>query len=191
MTCTIGFVDGSIVIIASDSSACCESMYTIRRGLTKVWRNSGPMNSGPFNGLIFGFAGDFSVCQWIRYVFEWPRLKPFDEDSFHGYLVKASQQIDEGLKKRFAVVEDWQLMIGSPETKLKKASLYVMYANGDVECSAEAYAAIGSGAACALGSLYATKNDQNKNSWDQIQIALEAAAANDVYIRKPWQVLHT
>ena len=182
MTCTIGYVDGSVVIIASDSAAVADSSYTIRKGHTKVW-------NGPH--MIIGYAGDFAVCQWIRYVFEWPLMKNVDYEGLMEYLVKASHLIDEGLKKRFTSVQDWQLMIGCPETRRRSASLFVMYANGDIEASAEPYAVIGSASACALGSLYATKEDSTKTSWDHIQIALEAAAANDVYIKRPWQVLYT
>jgi len=187
MTCTIGYVDGAVVIIASDSAAVCETTFTIRRGSSKIWRVA--------NGLVIGFAGDFSMCQWIRYIFEWPHLPNCDNDTLHKYLVLCAEKIDSALRQRFAYMteglDDWQLLVGAPQTSMRRASLFVIYGNGDVEESAEAYAVIGSGSASALGALYATKTDLTKNAWDHIEVALEASAANDINIKKPWQVLHT
>jgi ATP-dependent protease HslVU (ClpYQ) peptidase subunit len=185
MTCTIGFIDGRIVIIASDSAATSENAYTLRRKNSKIWSD---------RHLIFGFAGDFAVCQWIRYVFIWPE---FSESGNHeqSYLVKCSHGIEKGLKERFpdtpqASLKDWQLMIGL------NGRLFVMYSNGDVEESIENFAAIGSGASIALGSLHATKILNAKlpdklTSWDHIQLALEASAANDVNIKRPFNVIHS
>jgi len=186
MTCTVGYVDNSTVIIASDSAALEGTMVTIRKGSSKVWE---------YKNMVIGFAGSFGLCQWIRYVFEWPKIsKKWTVDQVHAYLVKCSGLIEEGLRKRHVnntdeTVYDWQLMIGVGGTAYREASLFVMYSNGDVEQSADYYAAIGSAAMIALGSLYATKN-LNITSWEHIETALEAAAANDCCIKKPWNVLY-
>ena len=186
MTCTVGYVDNSTVIIASDSAALEGSFVTIRKGSSKVWATK---------KMIIGFAGSFALCQWIRYVFEWPKLsKKWTVDEVHAYLVKSAGLIDEGLRKRYVhntedTVYDWQLMIGVGGSAYREAALFVMYSNGDVEQSSDSYAAIGSAGMIALGSLYATKH-LNMTSWEHIQTSLEAAAANDSCIKKPWNVLY-
>jgi ATP-dependent protease HslVU (ClpYQ) peptidase subunit len=182
MTCTIGFVDGDVVIIASDSAAVSESSYTVRRGPSKIWATQ---------NFILGFAGNFAVCQWIRYVYEWPLC---DSTDLHKYLVLCSQSIEEGLRKRWPhdaeCIDDWQLLIGFSRSQNHNPCLFVMYSNGDVEESADNYAAIGSASQYALGSLFATKEDSSMTSWDHIQIALESSAANDINIKKPWHVIY-
>lgn len=187
MTCTIGYVDNGVVIIASDSAAISGTFVTLRKGPSKVWTTN--------NGLIAGYAGDFSLCQWIRYVFEWPNLPTsFTVDEVHGYLVKTIGLIDKGLRKRYPQIteeflSDWQIMIGVAATTAREATLFVLYSNGDVEQSAELYAAIGSGSYVALGSLYATKFNP-MTAWEHIETALDASAANDSCIKKPWHVVY-
>ena len=187
MTCTVGYVDNSVVLIASDSAAVNGTYVTIRKGSSKVWSAK---------NIVIGFAGSFSLCQWIRYEFQWPKIsKKLTIDEVHSALVKAAGQIEAGLRKRHAhlaedALDDWQLMIGVCASPARQASLFVMYSNGDIEQSSDKYAAIGSGSYVALGALYATKDIKSYTSWEHIETALEAAAATDSCIKKPWNVLY-
>jgi len=181
MTCTIAYIDGSVVIMASDSAAVCNTSYVIRRNSPKIWKS---------RTFVFGYSGDFAICQWIRHGFKWPELNDFK--SIEKYLVKSLRLLDESIKKRHPDMpvtqrDDWQLIIGinGSLSGTGEGRVFVMYPGGDIEEPSELYTAIGSGAAVALGALHALKTSR-EDPWDKMQIALEAAESNDIGVKRPW-----
>jgi len=181
MTCTVAYIDGSVVIVASDSAAVCNTSYVLRRNSPKIWKS---------RNIVFGYSGDFAVCQWIRYGFKWPEFNDFK--TIERYLVRCLHLLDESIKKRHPDMQtgqrdDWQLLLGIPGSMsgTGEGRIFVLYPGGDLEEPSENYTAIGSGAAVALGALCALKLS-NEKPWDKMQIALEAAESNDIGVKRPW-----
>ena len=81
MTCTIGFLDGRQVYIATDSASTAEDGHiVVRHGNTKAWTVQ--VRHGP--ELLVGFSGNFTDLNFIRYMFQWPKWR---SPSMMHYLV--------------------------------------------------------------------------------------------------------
>ena len=190
MTVTIGFIDGDVVIVASDSAAVVGDDIMTRRAEPKVWAE----NIGPFSILI-GIAGDFGVCNWIRHGFRWPAWSP-DVEFVTWLTAKVAPALSASITMRFtpetpsAERSEYELVLGYPSVGGEKPRVFILHNNGDVCEPLGNFVVIGSGANAARGALYATREVYALSSWKKIEMALEASAEYDKNVRKPWTVLY-
>lgn len=190
MTITIGFIDGRVLILASDSSSSTPDEIEVRANNSKLYR----VNIGPCNVLV-GFAGDFGMCTWIRYGLNWPSWRGPEHEDFHSWLVRRlAPAIEKSLKQRFPDSSyearcEWELMVGLPSLREQSPRLFKICSSGDVAEPLGNFAAIGSGEKAALASLHVLKT-LNLTSWECIEKSMEACAERTPSVKKPWNVIY-
>jgi len=203
MTCTVGFIDGTKVLIATDSASSDDNgSCSTRKGNSKSWfvtirtrpsiRLPSKMQRFQF---IVGFAGNFSDCQFLRHVFEWPvkTTKSFTKYLLRNVFPEIKRQMkDYGIEKTDS---NWTLLFGTPGTSIHDpARLYILNEHGDVEETEKPFAVIGSGADYALGSLEATTilldhDVLHLPALKIVTLALTAAEENHTQVRHPFHVI--
>jgi ATP-dependent protease HslVU (ClpYQ) peptidase subunit len=180
MTCTIGFLDGRQVYIATDSASTAEDGHiVVRHGNTKAWTVQ--VRHGP--ELLVGFSGNFTDLNFIRYMFQWPKWR---SPSMMHYLVsQVAPALKQELKANISE-PSWTLLIG---TRCDGPSLYVVYDNGDVERPLKPYCAIGSASDFAMGALETTVRHTSWKPWEHLEEALHVAEEHHVSVRRPFHML--
>jgi 20S proteasome alpha/beta subunit len=172
MTCTIGYIDGNVVVMGCDSAATDEDgAVKIRKGCTKVWK---------IDDYIVGFCGNFPELMVLRHVFKWPKRKHY-ETIEHWLISKVYKSICEQFQDKPEI--SWTLLFGFA----KPGRLIVLDQNGDLEECEENFAVIGSAERFAVGSLKTLENN-SMYSWEKIETALDIAATYDNSVRKPMHI---
>jgi ATP-dependent protease HslVU (ClpYQ) peptidase subunit len=169
MTCIVAVVDGACIVMGSDSAAVQDDTLTVRSESSKSWKHT--LDDG--ETIILGFSGNFAEGLFIRHAFKWPRRKLCQQ--WDTWLVKEVQPaLQQAMKKRFEDRKDvnleWSLLIG-----VKPGRIFSLSMCGDVEESSMPFAAIGSGAAAALGCMFALTQSSTTASWDVAYTGLQAA----------------
>ena len=173
MTVIVGIVDGSVVVMGADSNSSCDDCVLTRKD-EKIFR----LHTKDGIEMLVGFAGEFSHAQKVRYLFRPPTFGSMgleDSDLMRYFVTKFVPEIKKQLK--FEKEDDITLLVGF------KANLFTIHHNGDVEQSVHPYAAIGSGAQTALGSLFSSPPVP---SWEKVDWALRAASEFCASIRGPY-----
>jgi len=172
MTCTIGYIDGNVVVMGSDSAATTEdNSLKLRKGSTKVWIQ---------NDYLIGFCGHFSVLMFLKHVFKWPTKK--DHYSIEYWLLKkVFPKIRDYFKERPDVT--WTLMFGFP----KPGRLIILDQFGDIEETHDNFAVIGSSENLALGCLKGMEN-LDIPSWEKIDKALSVAEKYNNSVKGPMYI---
>ena len=181
MTCTVAHTDGNAVVIATDSAGTdSDGTLVVRSAGSKSWKV-------PDQDVLVGFSGDFSVGNWIRHGFEWPR-RPQYMDAHRWLVAHVHVRLRKSLLKRFGdeVIKeaDWSLVVGVP----RPGRLFVMYACGDVEETSKAYTAIGAGAQLALGCLAALEGC-GLPCWERLETAVRVSEQFHASVRGPVHML--
>jgi ATP-dependent protease HslVU (ClpYQ) peptidase subunit len=190
MTVVSAVVDGSVCVFSSDSGSFSEESVSIRPG-AKIFSKR---IEGAGDCLI-GFAGTFSICQWIKYL-EFPECTSEIRD-FEQYLVQRLQPfLYKSLTRRWKKkegsdpydVSDFVLLLGM------HGCLYTLYSNGDVE-KAHAYpdklcfASIGSGAELSNAGMYTIQSSQKQvTSWEILEAGMKNAETFSLHVRGPFEV---
>ena len=172
MTCTIAYVDGEVIVMGCDSAASSGDTVSVRRGAQKIWKTE---------DFVVGFSGGFAIGQYLRYDFKWePVSYPLER-----WLVKTMQpKLKHKIIKHFEKSEDWNLLIGI------KGRVFLLSPCGDVEETIKPFAAIGSGADCAMGALEALYlTNQEMRSWERVETALHAASATHPDVKSPMHII--
>jgi ATP-dependent protease HslVU (ClpYQ) peptidase subunit len=157
MTCIAGLVKDGSVYLAGERGAS-EGSYIVAIDRPKIWKN------GPY---IFGYAGTFEG-QHIQHNFVPPAPDGNVDKFMHGKFLKA-------LKEFYS---EWDIVTGK-ESELSlligvKGKLYEHEAEGLTLISySREFAAIGSGADYAMGSLHATQNQKDPKR--RLSLAIGAA----------------
>jgi hypothetical protein len=196
MTCTVAIIDGHAVVMASDSASTSdEGELVVRRSGCKVWTarsGHGPVSAHDHHtpcDLIVGFSGVFTYGLWVRHAFNWP-MRPAGMPSESWLVSRVQPALAAGIKARFGdkVGDDWTFLVGVREPGAR-ARLFTLYSNGDVEEAAAPYAAIGLGAAPALGCLATLDATGSATpSWERLQQALDVAEMFHTSVRGPMHV---
>lgn len=172
MTCIVGLeCDGSVLVAADSCVTWGEAIGDIRTtcGEPKIWT--------PRRGVIIGCAGNGNAQDLVEAAKLGPPKR--DEDG-RRYLLRALQPFLSGLVEEY---EDMGLSL------LVAVGGRLYYADGVcVTAAGDGYAAIGTGAPFALGSLYAT---QGRKPRQRAELALAAAERHCGSVRGPWTVLTT
>jgi len=184
MTCTVGHVDGDVVVIGSDSSATDDSgALSTRRGSQKVWV---ARVQEDFSVLV-GFSGGFAQGCWVRHNFKWPQ-RPVWMAPQQWLVARVQPALKTSLSGRFGSAAwkemDWALLVGlrSP------GRLYVLSPCGDVEEASVPYAAIGAAAQLATGCLAALEA-ADLPSWVRVEQALYVSERFHSTVRAPMHIL--
>jgi ATP-dependent protease HslVU (ClpYQ) peptidase subunit len=171
MTCVVAVTEGNHMVMMGDSAAGNQDMLNFRL--------ASPPKVAKEGRLLYGYAGDFRMCQLA----EKARLSK----------VKAGKVMAQRLtaaRLKFG----WQELRGIEGELLVCCGGRIHYFNGDgtwIEISALdrspslTYAAIGSGAGVATGSLYATAREKMSLA-ERAKGALEAAVCHHAYVRGPF-----
>lgn len=172
MTCVVGYIDGEVVLLASDCASVDSNGYIVlREQNSKVWR----VSIGSGDEIIVGFCGDFGIGTIIKHLFQWPKKK---HEPFPEYFSKVLLQLETFLKKRDKKEDDWSLLIGAA------GQLYTIIPGGVVETSVECFSAIGSSELIAKGAMHIMQS--TRPSWEILEEALLAAAHFDSSVRAPF-----
>ena len=187
MTCIVGIVDGSVVLMSSDSAATQDSYLAARRGNSKVWR-AHIRKGNVIIQVLVGFCGHYGCADWLRHSFQWPDWD--SRMSMDAYMAAvAHPALKKTLEERYEapLAEDYHmtLLVGIAARQQQRAQLVrLMVPDGDVQETGEGYDAIGSGGRVALGSMHALA-DTGKTSFEKLDAAMCAAMAFDSSVRGP------
>jgi ATP-dependent protease HslVU (ClpYQ) peptidase subunit len=138
--------------------------------------------------MVIGCSGAIRVAQVLQHHVKLPGQSADNPDeSATEYLIRAFMPVlqeaftsNAGIKLNDSH-EGWALLIGY------RKQLYYIGHDLAVVRSGE-YEAIGCGQHYAIGALYATKH-LVISPRDRIEIALEAAAENDIHVEKPFTIM--
>jgi ATP-dependent protease HslVU (ClpYQ) peptidase subunit len=174
VTCIVGLVDAGKVYIGGDSASTSGWDLTLRAD-PKVFRNG---------NVIMGFTTSYRMGQLLRYAFKPPLHDP-DLDVL-AYLTTAFVNgVRDCLKAGgYALKEKEQESAGSFVLGYR-GGLYAVDSDYQVVQPADAYAAVGCGAAYALGALSATPGQDPEA---RIRLALAAAEHHSAGVRGPFVV---
>lgn len=171
MTCTIGYIDGNVVVMGSDSAATTEdNSLKLRKG-SKIWKQ---------DDYLIGFCGHFSVLMFLKHVFKWPLKKPHHTIEYW-LLKKVYTKIRDHFKERQDVT--WTLMFGFP----RPGRLIILDQFGDIEETHDNFAVIGSSENLALGCLKGLEHIDIP-SWEKVEKALKIAEIYNNSVKGPMYV---
>jgi len=181
VTCVLAIAQGGRVIMGGDSALTDDDMNQSSMAETKVF------HKGEF---LIGGSGSARGGQLMRFRFAPPkRPRGMDADEY-----MATLWIDE-LRKTFKVgghtffeTEGGEESSSTNGLIGYRGSIWVMYgADFQIERLRDPYAAIGSGSAIALGSLYSTKDQGLAKK--RVETALRAACEFNASCRPPFTIL--
>lgn len=175
MTCIVGLVHKNRVYMGCDSAGTSGWDLTIRSD-TKLFRN------GPF---LVGFTHSFRMGQLLRHSFQPPdREESQDPEQFMVTTfidaVRTCLKAGGYASKQNDVESGGFFMVGY------QGRLFVIEADYQVGVPVCGFAALGSGANVALGSLYTTSH-YNEHPETRIRLALETAEALNGAVRGPFR----
>lgn len=168
MTCIIGLVHDDKVYIGGDSAGVSGSNREVRAD-PKVFRN------GPF---LMGYAGSFRVGQLMRFALK-PPIHQDGVDDYEYMVVDFIKAVKTTLKDNF-FESGPTFLVGY------RGQLYSVDSDLQVGIPLYRIAAVGSGAAIALGAVHAL------NTWEpeaKIRRALEISASLNTGVAGPFTVM--
>lgn len=135
MTCVVGIYSDFVQAIAGDTRVSGGGSYV--DGQEKVWK--------PFPGVVLGLAGDWNVCQHLRFSFNWKGI----QKNTHKWLVNKFVPGLRGMVQSLQQKEGVSISL----LVLTKEGLFAVE-NDTVSCIPNGkYYGIGSGAPYAIGYL--------------------------------------
>ncbi len=174
MTCIVGLVDQGRVYIGGDSASCSGWELTVRND-GKVFRN------GPF---LMGFTSSWRMGQLLRYAFRPPLHDPELDDFAYLVTVFVNAVRDclkgGGYARRVNEEESaGQFIIGY------RGRIYCVDSDYQIGQPVDPWAAVGCGAAYALGALFAS---EGREARERVLLALRAAERFSAGVRGPFVV---
>lgn len=174
MTCIAGLIDGDQVYIGGDSAGVAGYDLTVRAD-PKVFKNG---------SFLFGFTSSFRMGQLLRFKFKPPYHKP--ETSIEEYIMTdfidaVRQCLKEG---GYATINNNEETAGAFLVGYR-GNIFMIDSDYQVGISLDKFAAVGCGAAYALGSLNSTSDKPE----DRIYKALETAERFSAGVRGPFTIL--
>lgn len=179
MTAIVGLVSDGCIYIGGDSAGVDSGLSLAVRADTKVFRNG---------KYLFGFTTSFRMGQLIRHALTPPKppRSPAQLDRFMSTTF--IDAIRECLRAGGWVRRDNEREEGGTFLVGVRGRLYSVEEDFQVGQSADGYAAVGSGAAVALGALYATAETAMPPK-RRVKIALRAAERFNAGVRGPFVCL--
>lgn len=173
MTCIAGIEHRNQVWLAGDSGIFWSN----------AWVSAATPKIARVGHYLIGAAGDLRCLNLVQYVMKLPAppkrgLEAFLARDFVPAVRKSLA--DEPKDEAGNPLTDFELLVGV------SGSLHVVSADGSVVRCRDGFFAIGSGAAPAMGVLYATRKIQPRA---RLICALSAAEKYTPYVRAPFTVL--
>lgn len=179
MTCIVGIETPEGVYIGGDSAATNDSGFQSILASPKVFCLRQQAMS-----MLLGCTTSYRMVQLLRYELQLPLFEPGME--VETYLVshfipavRACLSAGGFAKKEHEREEGGNFLLAFHNR------LFEVQEDYDVLTSLHGYAAVGSGAECALGSLYTS---QELVPPKRVELALQAACTHDAYVRPPFHV---
>lgn len=188
MTCIVGIVDGSVIVMTADSAATQDNALATRRGNSKVWR-AHIRRGNSIIEILVGFCGHYGCADWMRHAFRWPDWAL--GTTIEAYLVGiVHPALKKSLESRYEVPleEDHHmtLLVGFAARYKQRARLVrLMVPEGDVQETDDGFEAIGSGGRVALGCLHGLRNSE-MTSFEKVDASMRAAEAYDCSVKGPF-----
>jgi ATP-dependent protease HslVU (ClpYQ) peptidase subunit len=180
MTCIVGLAVDGDVYMGGDSAGVMEYTLSVRAD-AKVFRRE--RRAEPW---VFGFAGSFRLGDILRYHLTLPESPP-DEGDVRAYLVtEFIPAVRAALRDHGVLRKQDEEELGQTFLVGLRGRLYSIHDDFQVGENVLPYAAIGSGAEVALGSLYSTQDRQPE---DRVRLALAAAEQFCNSVRGPFHVV--
>ena len=178
MTIVIGAIDddGNLVF-GSDSAASANDDLTVRSD-SKVFAK---------DGYTIGFAGSYRFFQIVQYEMKLPTLSPiFLSDPLEFMVRKFVPALRACLMKHGHMTIESSVDGSDISSLLVGFHSYLFTVENDFHVAPhKEYAAIGSGAQVALGSLYSSKTLGTSTAYDAVETALYAAEYLCASVRGP------
>jgi ATP-dependent protease HslVU (ClpYQ) peptidase subunit len=182
MTCVVGVRHEGVVYIGADSLSSDRVEAQVRLD-PKVF------TLGEF---LIGFTSSWRMGQVLRYHFKPPAIP--DGLDLHTYMVLHFVEELRTVAKKAAIAE----VQNSVESLGKflvgiRGRLFCIESDFQVGEALQDYAAVGSGAAYALGAMFIQRHCTPgvRLPGAELERALEAAAEHSPYVRRPWLVYRT
>ena len=184
MTVVVAVVsDDGEIIFGADSAATDTSGFLAIRADAKVFKKE---------GYTIGFCGSYRFGQLVKHEMRLPRIPSGDYDDAERFMVR------EFVPRLRKLLSKNGLMNTTGVDKIEDGSSLLVGFNGflfviaddfQVEVTQDDYAAIGSGAEIALGSLHADKTSGHLTAVDAVQNALDASERYCSNVRGPFLIL--
>lgn len=183
MTAIVGLVHDGDVYMGGDAAGATDN-YIASRTDPKVFQN------GPF---MMGFTSSFRMGQLLKYAFEAPTPPVSEEDLMKFMATQFIDAIRSCLRNG-----GWSEMEKMRETGgnflvATKGRLFEIEADFQVNEERQGYAACGSGALLALGSLHTTRMTEfgrpDFGPFKRVELALRAAEAHNPRVCGPYTIL--
>lgn len=182
MTCVVGVRQEGVVYIGADSLSSDRVEAQVRQD-PKVFA---------LGEFAIGFTSSWRMGQMLRYHFNPPTIP--DDLDLHAYMVLHFVEELRTVAKKAAITE----VQNSVESLGKflvgiRGRLFCVEADFQVSEAVQDYAAVGSGAAYALGAMFLQRHYMPgvRLPAAELERALEAAAEHSPYVRRPWCICKT
>ncbi len=178
MTCIAGLVHDGAVYLAGDSAGCSGWNLTVRAD-PKVFVNG---------SYVMGFTTSFRMGQLLRYAFTPPEP---DTADLHRFMCTAfTDALRQCLKDGGWAEKEQERERGGIFLAGTHGRLFVIHDDYQVGEPADPFAAVGCGAALALGALPATEAGK-MNPQKRLETALAAAERFSNGVRGPFTIVST
>lgn len=176
MTCIVAIKHKDSVLVGGDSAACRQDEITIVSE-PKVFKN------GQF---VIGYTGSFRIGQLLQYSFKPPRLN--NNENIREFMInKFVSRLQVCLRENEAI-KPTSVQTSCEFIVAVKNEIYTVGVDYSVTGVASEFAAVGSGALYALGSLYSTSHLKPS---DRATVALKCASHFSPWVREPFTFIST
>lgn len=179
MTCIVAIANGEKVVMGGDAAGTEISTGTIiATSIPKVFIK---------DEYVIGYSGSFRMGKWIQYSVElpkppsWARGEAKLDEFINGYVVPALRKQAKDADLEPGEKEDFGFLVGL------RGHLFELDESWAAFPTTTGYAASGSGADVALGSVFSTSSW--KDSRKRVLTALEAAYNHNAYVSPPFTVI--
>jgi ATP-dependent protease HslVU (ClpYQ) peptidase subunit len=173
MTCIVGLVDGSDVIVGGDSAGVAGLSLVVRKD-PKVFR------VGEF---LIGYTSSFRMGQLLHYKLSPPEI---DGTELHRYMATSFvDAVRDCFKSGGYARKDSEVESAGNFVVAVRGRLFEVESDYQIAESVDGVASCGCGSDIALGAIFASKG---KSAEDRVRIALQAAERYSGGVRAPFTV---
>lgn len=185
MTCIAAVKHDNRIFIGGDSAGVAGYSLSIRSD-TKVFSKL----DADKNTWVFGFTSSFRMGQLLHYNLSLPPVTQ-DTNDLHKFMVTKFVPALQGCLSSGGYQEnDKGKLSGGTFIVGVRSELFIIEGDYQVALPENPYAAVGSGAQAALGSLFTTQQQKHKPK-QRILLALSAAEHCNAGVHAPFSVIST
>ena len=179
MTCIVGLVSGSRVVMGADSAAVDTASLSLDlRIQPKVFRNG---------SFLIGYTSSFRMGQLLEHAFSPPAMR-VGQDAFAFMVAEFVPAVRRCFEVGGWARQDSGVHSGGSFLVAYAGRLFCIESDFQVAEHARGYHAIGCGDQTALGALFVTETLSTMGPVDRVMTALEAAAAGSAGVAAPFHI---